>query len=864
MLKRKKTLLLKAIVICIVSLVIAILAHSYYIVQYPSGKVMKGINDGLSQMLPFKHFLYENYSIGNFFYSDSFGIGGGIFSQLAYYYSTNIYYLIVVCVLFFAELLFNFDVGFNTWISLVLPMSIVKMSLIILISYHYFKVMNLSKKSAYLGAIVYAVSPFYLRHEMYWDFFSDALFWIMFLLIGIEKVIRKQSPMLFTLAVAFTVINNFYFAYINLLLAFFYILFRWIIRISEPELGYWKQLKLFIFGGLLGFGIGSFAFIPAVISFLENFRPKYNDNIPLIEFADNILLNSRIIWLPIIVVIVLCMRNLYRDKLFRLFALLAIVGTIFHFVPYIGSLFNGFSAPQNRWESIVILGYAGVVAFGLDHLKDWKVNQIIFGSSVFFVLAIVSLVVDRTLTFENWLHYPLPILSFILVITFIGLIKFKKIDYTTIGIVTILFVIVYSNIYQANRLSQVAKESQSPTITFMNSDLYNSEEQRLLISEAKLHLVEGARIDWMVKLRNNTPIVQDFDGVSVYSSILNQHIIKMYLKELQIDMGRESVSRYASLGSRTNLMSLLQVQFFMRDRKQLSVPYLYEPFAQTKNYIMYKNDNLLPRFRVVNQFLTEKSLDSEPVIQREHAMLKGVIVANQSFEETLQLDEINSKIPDKIHLVNAKMEKDYLVVERKKGGVDLFVTTSSDRVQDFYVAFTLERVDKSEGFSLTVNEYRTTRKASTSVYRTNVNDLTIRVKAADLISIRLPKGTYRLENVKIYEEDYTTLNDALMQSIEADIHWENGKASGNVLTSSDHEMVVTPIPFEPGWELKINGKKAKIEKVNYSFIGIPLVEGVNNIELNYLPPFFKPCLIISLLSIITLIMYSLRNKKRLK
>ena len=64
------------------------------------------------------------------------------------------------------------------------------------------------------------------------------------------------------------------------------------------------------------------------------------------------------------------------------------------------------------------------------------------------------------------------------------------------------------------------------------------------------------RIDWFAPTRNNTPIVQEFNGMSVYSSILNKHLLHFYYEDLQIDMPFESVSRYAS-GVRTNLYSLL-------------------------------------------------------------------------------------------------------------------------------------------------------------------------------------------------------------------------------------------------------------------------------------------------------------------
>lgn len=71
------------------SLLFAVLAHAFFFYQLNNGQFMVGPNDGTAQMLPFKQFLYQQFSEGSFFYSHQFGLGGGIFSQLAYYFSTS-------------------------------------------------------------------------------------------------------------------------------------------------------------------------------------------------------------------------------------------------------------------------------------------------------------------------------------------------------------------------------------------------------------------------------------------------------------------------------------------------------------------------------------------------------------------------------------------------------------------------------------------------------------------------------------------------------------------------------------------------------------------------------------------------------
>lgn len=128
------------IIIVFVALVVSIVCHLFFIVQKEEGILMTGYNDGLSQMLPFKKFIYNEYTSGNFFYSDSFGLGGGFFSQLSYYYTTNIIFIFHIAFIFILETLHIIDhPDLAFWASAILPMSIAKLAAIIVITTVYFK-----------------------------------------------------------------------------------------------------------------------------------------------------------------------------------------------------------------------------------------------------------------------------------------------------------------------------------------------------------------------------------------------------------------------------------------------------------------------------------------------------------------------------------------------------------------------------------------------------------------------------------------------------------------------------------------------------------------------------------------------------
>ncbi|WP_141234296.1 YfhO family protein, partial [Virgibacillus sp. 7505] len=62
-------------------------------------------------------------------------------------------------------------------------------------------------------------------------------------------------------------------------------------------------------------------------------------------------------------------RSLYKQKPFRFFAFMALLFVAFHYSPMIGSVFNGFSAPQYRFQYMGSFLLAAAVAFALPSLK---------------------------------------------------------------------------------------------------------------------------------------------------------------------------------------------------------------------------------------------------------------------------------------------------------------------------------------------------------------------------------------------------------------------------------------------------------------------------------------------------------------
>ncbi|MFD1032380.1 YfhO family protein [Metaplanococcus flavidus] len=895
-------------------------AHSVYLVEWFSDRFMLGPNDGLSQMMPFKSMLYEQYTSGEFFYSPLFGLGSGTYSWLSYYFSTSIIFVLTVGFFYIFELsgiIAEADPLF--WAHAAVFINIARLAAVLFIAYLVFRYMKFDRLPAFLGAAVYGLSSMYFRHAVYWEFYADAYLWLPLLILGIEKIFREGRPGWFMAAAAISMIDNFYLAYVNFLVSGIYILFRLFMPLIENEIRRGKALILFVVSGLIGAGISAVSFIPAVHAFLNNHRPGYVLEVDWLALHDNILFTSSYVILPAAFVGMAFAVPLFRDPQFCFFASIVLFGIVLHYSPQIASVFNGFSAPQYRWEYFMSFTAGGAVAAGYSKLTMLKVKHFAIAGALaltvyglfaltdtrlelqpaiiitttatcllIFLLfalavrrhskrgqaAVVALMVLASLAAgyqflvalaNDGVTIQFPLLLGVLgssLFTFMLLVRgvsdpSKKGEAAAFIVITLLFL---ANGFQYVILVK-GGDTELVTEEFMTGEEYDDPEINRLLAEIKERdAFPFYRIDWMEGIRNNTALVQDFHGVSAYSSILNDQVLQFYLTDLEVDMGRESVSRYATLGKRANLHSLLVANYTILARDDENVPANVKAVLESENFIVYENQLPLPFLRSTSNAYSEESLAAEPMIRREHAMLTGVILKDP--ENQAQLPPSPEQLDFDVIGVDATYEDEVLDITGESGGIDLVFENPVPPESDLYVAMHLFNLSEDQRFTIHINDYKTSRKSNVSIYKTFVDDLTLRLPAADTVRIRLRQGTYVLKGVTVYEESYDVLREASAEAADDNhFEWNGSRIDAEFNNEANDEFIVLPVPYEIGWSAEINGTQVEVLEANYAFMAVPAVPGRNDITLTYRPPHFRKSLLISVISLVGGVAYLWKRRK---
>ncbi len=112
--------------------------------------------------------------------------------------------------------------------------------------------------------------------------------------------------------------------------------------------------------------------------------------------------------------------------------------------------------------------------------------------------------------------------------------------------------------------------------------------QRSLVKEMKQTKNDDQRINWRVDEQDNTPMYQNFKGLSIYSSIFHHNILDFYYDALKINLAEESVSRYQSTNARQNIESLFSVKYLMMKDYQNFIPSYFKKLSHADNILFIK------------------------------------------------------------------------------------------------------------------------------------------------------------------------------------------------------------------------------------------------------------------------------------
>jgi len=497
-------------------------------------------------------------------------------------------------------------------------------------------------KAVTFGSLVYVFSGYVLVYGVKHPLFINPMIYLPIIFVGIDKILKKEKSLLFTIMVTIALVSNFYFFYIISIAIFIYAIWRVKDLYSENiVMEYLQAIKRSILFYLLGIACACVIFIPVVCSFLATSRSGtrvfpslfyskgYYEWLPLNSVALGTLEGqTNLGYVSTFMILFLALLTVKNKKCtpYRIFFILSVVGLTF---PMVGFGMTGFSYVANRWGFLLTF----VIAMGsvrcMELWDDIKLRHLILPMT-FEILGIVLVLKSEFLPLNG--KYSIRVVAVgCAVVLLAKLVRLKagKILYVSLSLLLIVEVGVkmMSFFYWEDKVA----ESQ-----FVKADEAYNETSIKAINKIKEEDKSLYRVECMCDNTSNYGLINDIPTVSSYYSITQGNFSDTMEKLGNADTFTAAWTY--GFSRRTGMLNLAGVKYFIAndlggDLK--SVPYGFTKTDEVINYkengqeerqSIYKTDNYIPMVYGYNKTIGLNEWERMSEYDREEAIQQAAVM----------------------------------------------------------------------------------------------------------------------------------------------------------------------------------------------------------------------------------------------
>lgn len=738
------------------------------------------------------------------------------------------------------------------------------------------------------GSMAYIFCGYVMLGGVRHPFFLNPMIYLPLLIMGVEKIYRKERPYLFTITVAIAAMSNFYFFYMLTAVTVIYAFIRFP---HYKENGFFKTLGRFTGWYMLGIGISAVILLPVLIGFMGNARGNTGVNYFMTwyysrKYYKAIILQwvgyknfARATTLNFITLSYCSLIALFlkRDKERFPYKAAAIICIICLLSPICAYVLHGFSYPMSRWVFAVSFMSAMVIMeVYKDLLELTKVQKagILIGVIFYYIFYRINAAnVKVTGIAAAVLIFTLIALILVNEIRFI---RESSLKHWIMGFVVVISVTASAFSHFSLRVTNFHKEYLKSGKAY---ETLCAKEVKVMKSEQKNinHLYRTddkdiSTINW--GMTDHIPTTTNY--LSITDGNVSNTLQGLGLTRYQYKF------RFRRLDQREGLNNLFGVRYLLAKTSD-KVPNGYKLRKKGKDISLYENPGVFPFGYTYDTYMIQSQYDKLNPSEKEEAMLHAAIIEDDS-ESVSQLQPADYKsgvtVKDvgtnyfvhknqdgkkklKIKIPKAYITKNsYLYLQ----GVRCKVIGDKSRKHKIHDAL------NSNGFHVNIrgksNYVVIAEKHGT--YDIGEREYLVKIpdnKKDNTVTLVFNKqDDYSIKKLSIVQVDKNK-EDQIMTERRNSEHLENISYDGSnhfagEIKTSGSKMLCIPIVYNKGWKATDNGNPVKIEKVNGMFIGIHLDKGNHKIKLNFTTPSIKAGGVVTAASVILLIVLVIRRKKQ--
>lgn len=318
---------------------------------------------------------------------------------------------------------------------------------------------------------------------------------------------------------------------------------------------------------------------------------------------------------------------------------------------------------------------------------------------------------------------------------------------------------------------------------------------------------------------------------------------------------------------------MMGIRYIVKDAEDMSPAGItgFTFYKTDKSHTVYENENAAPIAYATDRLLCEKDYRTLHFPYDQIALMRYAVVKKAPKRDDRWAQEIKTLArPVRLSLPRCHIRTQ----EDTAAAGEIQAVPRADETL-LYLQFHVKNNRPDQDVSIWVNGTRDRLSARRHLYyndNTTFTYVTGLDKGSGKIDLVFGKGDYVISAVKCFLGDGRILKDAAGTGralYQADFQADRKQTKGDRIQGTVHApkngCLITSIPYDPHFEIRVNGRMVTGERVNTAFLGFPIKKGTNDITIRYHAPGAKAGRMVSgagvLLCLVFLSMQKTRPKR---
>lgn len=349
---------------------------------------------------------------------------------------------------------------------------------------------------------------------------------------------------------------------------------------------------------------------------------------------------------------------------------------------------------------------------------------------------------------------------------------------------------------------------------------------------------------------------------TIYSSTSNQNYIASYNSILK---NPQPYRNKFMIAPSTNLLSQIYLnEKYIITKEELS---LFELIEEKNNIKLYKNNYVLPLGYASNQIISTNQFQSIPYPNNLIVPLNNIIINSSNLEEkkipylpqkntTYQIINYNN-----LELIEQPNQK----IIKASSNATMTIQLNENTTNKIIFLSLHNAYTPNQDLSITINNTENKLTAKSWKYFNNNITFNYVLYNTNTLTLLFEKGTYKLDNIEIYTLDTQYIKNLKnnINEFQIDTSLTQGDTIiGTINVTENNSYFNISIPYDKGFQIKIDNKLTNYQKSGTNFITFPISKGTHHISITYQAPYKKISLYLSALGIFLTLLNTLYHLKK--